>query len=65
MLSIVNYWEEVEFMREHELLELFILKNEFLKADELNSDNIENLRETTENFHLKLISQYSTYIHYA
>ena len=35
MLTTGNYWEVVELLREHELLELVILNNEFIKADEL------------------------------
>ena len=35
MLTTGNYWEVVEFLREHELYELVILNNQFIKANDL------------------------------
>ena len=58
MLTKGNYWEMVELLREHEIFELIILQNEFIWADELINNYIDNVRESSVNWHMDLLSQY-------
>ena len=62
MLTTGNYWEVVEYLREHELLELVILSNQFAKPELIIAKYIQNANELSENWHLDLLSQYPSYL---